>query len=431
MRTTAWIILPFALLLLSSCFSSRVIESQPSIPVVDPIRTYLDTGTYVVKSNESPDTSFLDTDAPDQLRIGGERYDSIGMPDTCVSVDSLQHTFDKLDSTAFLSMQKPDTLCIIGTGDIMPGTNYPDDRYLPPGNNCNLLFDPVDEILRSGDITFGNLEGVFCSEGGTAKKCNDPSVCYVFRMPDSYLECILDAGYNLLSVANNHVNDFGYEGRISTARLLEKAGVTYAGFQSKPSAILEKNGIVYGFAAFAPHQGTMNLKDYEEAARIVGGLDSICDIVIVSFHGGAEGRDYQHVPCTDEEYLGYNRGNVCKFAHTVVDAGADVVFGHGPHVTRAMELYKGRLIAYSLGNFCTYARFNLSGPNGIAPIVKVYTDRKGQFLEGEIIPVFQPGEGGPRIDSLKRAIFMLQELSRTDFPQSLLEIDDQGKMYVR
>ena len=66
-----------------------------------------------------------------------------------------------------------------------------------------------------------------------------------------------------------------------------------------------------------------------------------------------------------------NRGSVYRFAHEVVDAGADVVFGHGPHVTRALEFYRDRLICYSLGNFATYRRFNLSGPNGIAPIVKV------------------------------------------------------------
>jgi poly-gamma-glutamate capsule biosynthesis protein CapA/YwtB (metallophosphatase superfamily) len=245
-------------------------------------------------------------------------------------------------------------------------------------------------------------------------------------MPDAYLECILDAGYDVLSVANNHVNDFGLEGRISTAKLLKDAGVPFAGFRTVPSTIFEKEGVIYGFAAFAPHTGTLSLKDYEGAAEIVAGLDSICDIVIVSFHGGAEGKDYQHVPCTDEEYLGYNRGNVCKFAHTVVDAGADVIFGHGPHVIRAMELYKGRLICYSLGNFCTYARFNLSGPNGLAPIVKVYTNRDGEFLKGEIVPFYQAGEGGPRYDLQGRAITKLQNLTAVDFPETNLLIGDDG-----
>lgn len=329
-----------------------------------------------------------------------------------------------------LARMEPDTLCIIGTGDIMPGTDYPDVRYLPPGNDCAALFDPVREVLASADVTFGNLEGVFSSDGGTAKHCNDPSVCYVFRMPDDFLSCILDAGYDVLSVANNHVNDFGAEGRANTARLLEEAGVPFAGFRSHPYTTFEKNGVTYGFAAFAPHTGTVDLKDYAGAAAIVAMLDSISDVVIVSFHGGAEGRNYQHVPCTDEVFLGHNRGNVCTFARTVVDAGADVVFGHGPHVIRGMELYKDRLICYSLGNFCTYARFNLSGPNGLAPVIKVYTAPDGSFLEGKIIPMYQPGEGGPRPDPLNRAITMLQELSAADFPESPLVIETNGTFYA-
>lgn len=404
--------------LLSSCFSTKKTQSSGTIPIVDPVITSLDTltltedGTHVytdtIRKIQHADTCKVDSIVA-QISI-----DSIAKEEENKKTDALDHLND--------------TVCIAGTGDIMPGTNYPDHRYLPPGNDCNLLFRDVSDILGSADITFGNLEGVFCSEGGKPKECKDPSVCYVFRIPDSYLQCILDAGYDVLSVANNHVNDFGPEGRMKTAKKLAEADIAFAGFLSHPTSIFEHNGIRYGFAAFAPHKGTVDLKDYKGAARIVAGLDSVCDIVLVSFHGGAEGRDYQHVPCTDEEYLGYNRGNVCKFAHTVVDAGADLVFGHGPHVTRAMELYQDRLICYSLGNFCTYARFNLSGPNGIAPIVKVFTNGEGQFLGGQVISVYQSGEGGPRPDPLNRAVLKLRELSETDFPESRLAIDENGKL---
>ncbi|MDA3823192.1 MAG: CapA family protein [Bacteroidales bacterium] len=402
--------------ILTSCFSSRKTQTETSIPTVDPVRTTLDTTTHLVKvPKKAVDTIAL-------LSVG---IDSIAHESQDMLIPKIA-TFSEDTIVEILSEDVIDTICIIGTGDVMPGTNFPDNRYLPPGNDCSKLFSDVTDVLQSGDVAFGNLEGVFCSEGGTPKKCKDPSVCYVFRMPDAYLECILDAGYDVLSVANNHVNDFGLEGRISTAKLLKDAGVPFAGFRTVPSTIFEKEGVIYGFAAFAPHTGTLSLKDYEGAAEIVAGLDSICDIVIVSFHGGAEGKDYQHVPCTDEEYLGYNRGNVCKFAHTVVDAGADVIFGHGPHVIRAMELYKGRLICYSLGNFCTYARFNLSGPNGLAPIVKVYTNRDGEFLKGEIVPFYQAGEGGPRYDLQGRAITKLQNLTAVDFPETNLLIGDDG-----
>jgi len=153
--------------------------------------------------------------------------------------------------------------------------------------------------------------------------------------------------------------------------------------------------------------------------------------VIISVHGGAEGKDYQHVVRGDEEYLGYNRGSVYRFAHRVVDAGADVVFGHGPHVTRAVELYRDRLICYSLGNFATYRRFNLRGPNGIAPIMKVKVDQEGSFMRGEVVAIHQFGEGGPRIDPAGRAIARLKELSEFDFPDQELVVDDDGVLWKR
>jgi poly-gamma-glutamate capsule biosynthesis protein CapA/YwtB (metallophosphatase superfamily) len=323
-------------------------------------------------------------------------------------------------------LEESDTLCIIGTGDIMLGTNYPSKSYLPPGGDCSPLLQPVHHVLQSGDLLFGNLEGVFCSEGGTPKRCKDTTRCYVFRMPDRFARCLLDAGYDLLSVANNHVNDFGAEGRAATATLLDSLGFAYAGFVTHPWTLFEKEGTTYGFAAFAPNRGTMDLKNYARAAEITRMLDSVADVVIISFHGGAEGKDHQHVVRGDEEYLGYNRGSVYRFAHRVVDAGADVVFGHGPHVTRAIELYNDRLICYSLGNFATYRRFNLRGPNGIAPIIKVYTDRNGVFLKGEVVPVYQPGEGGPRIDPSGRAILKLMELTQGDFPDQEVTILHSG-----
>ena len=321
-----------------------------------------------------------------------------------------------------------DTLCIIGTGDIMLGTNYPSRSYLPPGVDCSPLLGPVHHVLQSGDLLFGNLEGVFCSQGGTPKKCKDTTRCYVFRMPDRFSSCLVEAGYDVMSVANNHVNDFGAEGRNSTATLLDSLGIAFAGFITHPWTIFSKNGVTYGFAAFAPNKGTMDLKNYQEAARITRKLDSLADVVIISFHGGGEGKDHQHVVRGDEEYLGFNRGSVYRFAHTVVDAGADVVFGHGPHVTRALELYNNRLICYSLGNFATYRRFNLRGPNGIAPIIKVSTDREGNFLSGEVVPVYQPGEGGPRIDPSGRATAKLIELTNADFPDQPLTIHPDGSI---
>jgi poly-gamma-glutamate capsule biosynthesis protein CapA/YwtB (metallophosphatase superfamily) len=190
--------------------------------------------------------------------------------------------------------------------------------------------------------------------------------------------------------------------------------------------IVVKDGIRYGLIAFAPNLGCYGLDDLDGAGRMIDSLKQRCDILLVSFHGGAEGADHQHVTRRNEMYLGASRGNVYAFAHRAIDAGADIVFGHGPHVTRAVEVYRDRFIIYSLGNFCTYRRFNLRGPNGIAPIMKVYLTREGRFLKGEIFPVYQPGSGGAKIDPQKRAIARLQELTRTDFPEISLDIDRNG-----
>jgi poly-gamma-glutamate capsule biosynthesis protein CapA/YwtB (metallophosphatase superfamily) len=327
--------------------------------------------------------------------------------------------------TEGMQLPLPD-ITIMAVGDIMPGTNYPSESYLPRG--CSALFLPVKDLLSSADVAIGNLEGVFSSSGGTPKKCKNPETCYVFRMPDEYASCIKNAGFDMLSVANNHVNDFGVEGRRNTAQLLNEEGISFAGFQEYPYAIYAVEGLKIGFCAFAPHIGTLNFKDYEKAADIVQKIDSLCDIVVVSFHGGAEGKDHQHITREDEIFLGYNRGNPWYFSHRVIDAGADLVIGHGPHVVRAIEFYKGKLIAYSLGNFCTYARFNLSGPNANAPVLEVRIDRNGDFRSGKIHSFLQLGEGGPVPDPTQKAMKRIRELSIMDFPEKPIQIDLEGNI---
>lgn len=324
-----------------------------------------------------------------------------------------------------LTAQSSDTLLIGGVGDIMIGTNYP-AGHLPP-NDGKDLFTPVKEYLTAPDLMFGNCEGTFLDSGGTMKGCSDPKKCYAFRQPTRYAQYLVDAGFDLMSMANNHVGDFGEEGRNSTGATLSKVGLQFAGLVTKPYIIFEHNGVKYGFAAFAPNSGTQDIRDIPEAKRIVALLDSACEIVIVSFHGGAEGSTRNHVTKQTEMFLGENRGNVYEFSHACIDAGADIVFGHGPHVTRAVELYKDRFIAYSMGNFCTYSRFNLSGNGGYAPIIHVNVERKtGKFIGGKIIPIKQPGEGGPVYDENKMAIKDIQSLTLADFPSTPISIADDG-----
>lgn len=321
--------------------------------------------------------------------------------------------------------QKKDTLTIIGVGDIMMGSNYPNDAGLPPDQGAG-LFKEVTSILSNADVTMGNLEGVLLDKGGYAKTCKNPSVCYVFRSPESYAANLLNAGFDVMSLANNHAGDFGDIGRKSSMKALDQVGIAHAGLVSKPYVIFAKGGITYGFTAFAPNSGCNSLNDVSAAQKIVSHLDSLADVVIVSFHGGAEGPTHQHVPRTKEIFYGENRGNVYDFAHRMIDAGADVIFGHGPHVVRAVEVYKNRFIAYSLGNFMTYGGINVSGINGYAPIVKVYTNPQGTFYQARIYAGIQSFRGPVKIDPQNASLLKIKQLTTHDFPQGGLLIDDQG-----
>jgi poly-gamma-glutamate capsule biosynthesis protein CapA/YwtB (metallophosphatase superfamily) len=325
-------------------------------------------------------------------------------------------------ATAFWSKK----VSMIGVGDIMMGTNHP-QGYLPPNDGAQLMA-PVESLLRSADVTFGNLEGTVLDHGGTPKTCANPELCYLFRMPVKNLRPLVRSGFDFLSLANNHVGDFGDYGRAKTIENLEQLGFAYAGLLEFPTAIIRRKGLNFGLAAFAPNHGTVDIRNISQAAEIVRKLAAKVDIVIVSFHGGAEGSGHQRVTRKTEFFHGENRGNVYAFAHAMIDAGADVIFGHGPHVTRAVELYQDRFIAYSLGNFCTYARFNLRGPNGIAPIIKVYTRKNGQFIRAEVTSIRQEGEGGVQLDPEHTAFHTIKSLTESDFPDSNLEFTQKHQI---
>ena len=321
---------------------------------------------------------------------------------------------------------KSDFLNITAVGDMMIGTNYPSKSYLPP-NDGKDIFKNVSRFLKNSDITFGNLEGVILSENiPTTKICNDPKKCYAFKMPDHYVNHFKDAGFNLLSIANNHINDFDTKGIMNTIELLKKVNINFAGTLDYPTAEFKVNGWNIGFCAFSPNRGTVSLNNTMEAVAIVKSLKQRVDIVIVSFHGGGEGIKFEQITNKTEYYLGENRGNPYQFSKNMIDAGADVVFGHGPHVTRAIDMYKGKIITYSMGNFATYGRFDLSGAKGIAPIIKFKINKKGDLVSGKIISIMQIEDGIPVLDKNKKVINKLQTLMNNDLINKSLKINDDG-----
>jgi len=320
-------------------------------------------------------------------------------------------------------------ISIVAVGDIMMGTSFPSRNYLLPKNK-NPFADVMSE-LQSGDLLFGNLEGSLTDIGKNAKHCKDVNKCYSFKMP-SYLADYLElVGFDVVSIANNHIGDFGKTGIFETKKNLDKHNIKHAGVYGNETVIFEKDGVTYGFCAFAPNRDTPKLTDITKAVKTVKNLTNKVDILIVSFHGGAEGDKHTHVTRKTEKFYGENRGNVYKFAHAVIDAGADVVLGHGPHVPRAIEVYKDKFIAYSLGNFCTYGRFSLSGVKAYAPIVKITIDNNGNFINGQIFSARQTKQKCPFPDDNNSAFKLIRSLTKTDFPEVPLIFDENGNFYLK
>ena len=322
------------------------------------------------------------------------------------------------------------TLTITAVGDIMMGTTYP-EPMLPPQDGKG-IFDAVKGSFQGADILFGNLEGPLLDEGESTK-CKKPGkTCYAFKTPLRYVVYLKDAGFSALNIANNHASDFGSVGIESTISTLEAAGIQPVGGKRVATYTIKGRRIaVVGFFYF---EGTYAyaLQNRSEAAKIVRSLKESNDLVVVSFHGGAEGSTAQHVTGKTEEFLGEDRGNVAAFAHSVIDAGADLVLGSGPHVLRALELYQGKLIAYSLGNFLAYERFNLDGPNGVSTVLTAHLDADtGDFLDGQLVPVKLGAQGIPVPDSSKKAITLIRNLTKQDIKEPGLVIADNGALQLK
>lgn len=326
-----------------------------------------------------------------------------------------------------LALLSGDSLTIIGVGDIMMGTTYPE--VLIPPQDGKFLFMNVATILSAADLTMANLEGPLLN-GGTCTKELVEGRSYAFRTPPQYAANLVQTGFDFMNLANNHLDDFGPEGRDTTLQTLAAAGLTYGGPGGRTGGF-EVRGKKVEIVSFSFCAGTNSYFDIPAAQRIVAAKTRLCDYVIVSLHGGGEGVKYMHTPDSFEYFLGWPRGNVVKFARAVIDSGADLVWGHGPHVPRALELYRGRLIAYSLGNFCTWAGFNIDAERSYAPILKAVLDSSGAFVSGRIFSCLQRPGVYIQLDSLHRAARLMKQLSIEDFPKSGPRISDEGIILPR
>ena len=309
-------------------------------------------------------------------------------------------------------------VAIVATGDIVMGStpNLPSD-------GGRSFFSDVETDL-AGDVVLGNLEGTLSTGGGS--KCGKGSTnCFAFQTPPSYARWLQQAGFTVMNLANNHAYDFGAAGLRQTTDALAGVGLEWTG---RPGQITVQKvaGIRVALVGFAPYPWAQSLTDIAAAKKLVRKAARSADVVVVTMHAGAEGSDRQHVKRGTELFLGENRGDSMRFAHAVVDAGADLVVGSGPHVLRGMEWYKGRLIAYSLGNFAGYKVFSLGGPLSTSGILRVTLRGDGKFEAGRLVPTHLVGAGLPAIDPAEAAHGAVRTLSRQDFGARAVKISRDG-----
>ena len=309
---------------------------------------------------------------------------------------------------------------IAATGDIVMGST----PNLPP--DCGRSFFDNVETDLAGDVVLGNLEGTLSVGGGS--KCGAGSTnCYAFQTPPSYAAWLKKAGFTVMNLANNHAFDYGPSGQAQTLAALQKQHLATTG---RPGEIdyQQVGDIRVAILGFAPYRWAQSLTDIPAARRLVKKAAANADVVVVTMHAGAEGTDHTHVRPGTELFLGENRGNPIAFTHAVVDAGADLVIGSGPHVLRGMEWYHGHLIAYSLGNFAGYKVFALGGPLSLSGILRVTLRGDGAFESGTLVPTRLVGGGLPAIDPAESAHGIVRTLSKEDFGAHAVKVSPNGQL---
>ncbi|MGV1049323.1 MAG: CapA family protein [Solirubrobacterales bacterium] len=295
-----------------------------------------------------------------------------------------------------------------------------------PSNPASYL-DPIKGEMQ-GDLVFGNLEGTL-TDVSEDVKCGGaaPGECFAFRAPPQYARYLAAAGFGVMSLANNHSYDFGEAGQEQTIEALRGAGIDPTGLPAEATYV-GVGRLEVAFLGFAPYDYTNSLTDLEGARALIRRARKRADVVVVAIHAGAEGSDATHVSGEEEVYLGEDRGNAEEFAHMAVQAGADLVLGSGPHVLRGMEIYRGRLIAYSLGNFSGYHNFSTEGVLGETVVLHLTMAADGAFRAGRLASVSMIEAGQPVPDPEGRGAALVGELSAEDFGSRGIEVGSDGRI---
>ncbi len=367
-------------------------------------------------------------------------------------------------------------------GDINLGTSTLPDG-IPPDSGHGLL-DRARPAL-TGDLVVGNFEGVL-ADSGTTFKCGPtgkhvevhpsqfvrvvpdttprvhkpprldsialapakktqktqkaqrtesakrrPAGCYAFLTPVALAPRLADAGFTHLNLANNHANDFGPDGRASTDSVLRGLGIRLYGPIEEIAIDSVHRGdslTVVALVGFTTYPFAYNLLDIERSAAVVDSVRRLADVLVVTFHGGSEGSQALHVSEAPESLGTEPRGDLRRWARAMIDAGADAVIGHGPHVLRGIEFYRNKPIVYSLGNFLTYRGFNLNGPLGITGVLQLEFGADRALRRARLVPMVQYPREGPMPDSTGTAIDLVRRLSLEDFGPSAARLNADGEI---
>jgi hypothetical protein len=313
-------------------------------------------------------------------------------------------------------------ITIAWAGDTVMGSSYG-----LPANEGRDTFRGVSQHLAEPDLMMVNLEGTF-SVGGVSKCAGSlpGSNCIAFQAPPAFAAPIADAGIDLVNFANNHSYDFGATGYESTVGALRAHGIKYTGAPGQITK-LRVDGVRLAVMGFAPDEGTASILDIPGAQALVRKAARDAEIVVVLMHAGAEGTGAHHTPEGVEIAFGQNRGDTRAFTHAVIEAGADVVLGSGPHAVRGIERYKGRPIAYSLGNFVGHGAFNTSGSLALSGILTLTLDDEGCVTSGRWVSVRLVEPGVPVLDPSHASAQLAASLSGEDFEHTY-PMDDRGRL---
>ena len=278
-----------------------------------------------------------------------------------------------------LALEK-ETVSLIVVGDVMLSRDVA--GRIKKHQNVDYPFLKTGDYLRTADLVFGNLESPV-TEGR-----NISSYEMIFRADPGVEKSLKAAGFSVLSLANNHIFNFGHQGLEDTFQYLEQAGIKYAGAGSSAEeayrpVYLEKKGIKFAFLAYSDKSFASTgvaVMDIESMVEAVKQAKQQADLVIVSIHSGDE---YAEKP---------NQVQI-NFARAAIDAGAELVIGHHPHVIQEVEKYKGKYIFYSLGNFVFDQMWSYETQEGL--VAKIFFDERG-VAKIEFMPILIEDFAQPR-----------------------------------